>query len=112
MNRDDAFIKILEASGGIQRQVALILEAKADEAVKSRNWICAHVTSGGFQDHDHQLRSSLEAHEHIVALISSLAKLEGGLARNMQVVLGQDANSVGDLGGDFSLFDQGEMKLS
>ena len=48
MDRDQAYMRMLGATANMQWNVAMILEAKAEEAEKARNWICNHITSDPF----------------------------------------------------------------
>lgn len=90
MKRSDSFLRILEASVSIQFNVSLILEAKANEAEKSRDWICGHVNHKIYDSHEDQVKSPLEYHEQFVEVIDGLTKMENALAKNLRVVLNRD----------------------
>jgi hypothetical protein len=90
VKRSDSFLRILEASVSIQFNVSLILEAKANEAEKSRDWICGHVNHTSYNSHEDQVKSPLEYHEQFVEVIDGLTKMEHALAKNLKVVLNRD----------------------
>lgn len=103
MNREEAFLGILEATSELQRHISLILEAKAAEAGKSRNWILGYVRDGAFSEHKEQLKTSVDIHEMTVDVIDGLTKMENGLARNLKAILNRrEATSASGFGG----FDQ------
>ncbi len=104
MEREQAYEVILGAMANIQFNISLILEAKAYEAEKSRNWVCGRIDSGCFSNHEDPVKYSMEYHEQLVEVIEGITKMEEGLARNLKVVLGQDqadssSGGYGDLGG-------------
>jgi len=98
MSREAFFLKILESSARIQREISLILEAQADEAEKSRNWLCTHIQPHLYPDHEKQLKHALGVHEHLISLIDGVTRVEFGLARNLKVVL--ESGAEADLGVD------------
>lgn len=108
MDRDESFIKILEATAKIQSHVAVILEAKANEAEKSRNWFCRHVLDSSFEDDSAQLKESNEFHDRIIEAIDGITKVETGLASNMKVLLnqGEEASNPDDYGDLFNMDDE------
>lgn len=98
MSRDDAYLKILSATADIQQYVAGILQAKAAEARKTRNWLCHHVHRSSFEDqHGDQFEESYKFHEQIVEAIDGITKVEEGLAANLKVLLGQEEESAGGM---------------
>jgi hypothetical protein len=107
MSREASFLKILESSASIQKNIAIILEAQADEAEKSRNWLCMHIQPYLYSDHDRQLKQSLGVHEQLVALIEGLTKVEFGLAKNLKVLLETGDDSTFDFDGLADLFGAG-----
>lgn len=105
MSRERSYIKILESSANMQFNISLILEALATKAEKSRNWVCRHISAPAFDNHDDQLKQSIEIHEMLVGVIGGLTKLEYGMAKNMKVILGHDDSSASSF--DFgNVFDQ------
>jgi len=106
LSRSEAFLQMLEATEKIQYNIALILESKAVEADKSRNWICNNLVSELFSDHGNQLQYSLEIHEQLVEAIEGLTKVENGLSSNLKALLGEEEESsgFGGLGGLGDLF--------
>lgn len=107
MNREEAYLSMLDAAGKIQANIAQILEAKALESEKSRTWICGNVRCESFARHEDQLKKSLELHEQLVDVIDGLTKMENGLSKNLGVVLNRNDDSSGDFGGMGDLFGMG-----
>ncbi len=109
MNREESFRRMIEASALFQYNIALMLEAKAHEAEKSRNWICHHLYAEALNGHVDQLEQTNEIHEQIIELIDGLTKMENSLASNLRVVLNreqeEESGSGGGLGFGGSLFD-------
>ena len=101
MSREQAFLRMLNAAAQMEWNVAQILEAKAVEAEKMRNWLINHVTSDAFADHESQVKQPIGVHEHVLGTIEGLTKLKRGLTGVLKAVLGGD----GDEGGGFNLFD-------
>ncbi len=99
MSREHSFLRILAANAKIQMHVSYILESKAKELEKSRNWTCRHMLDTAFGDHDSQLKESLKVHEQLIEVIDGITKVENGLARNLKLLVGQD-ESGGGLDGD------------
>ncbi|GAB6991511.1 hypothetical protein [Paenibacillus pini] len=114
MSREQAFLHMLDAASKIQWNIAMILEAKAVEAEKVRNWTLHHLNADAFTSHEDQLNEPLQVHSQIVELLEGLTKLEIGLCSNLKVVLAQDEGYSGDsggsngFGGDFDLGDLGK----
>ncbi|GAA3408529.1 restriction endonuclease subunit S [Paenibacillus hodogayensis] len=105
MERSESFMWMLRASAKMQHDISLILEAKANEAEKSRDWICVHLNHQCYNNHEDQLKKPLEMHESFVELIDGLTKMENALAKNLKVVLNKSEDSgmdsMGGLGGLF-----------
>ncbi|MFC5405509.1 restriction endonuclease subunit S [Cohnella soli] len=91
-SREEAYHVTLDAIAKLQWNVAMILEAKATEAEKVRNWLCTHVTNDTFEAHSDQLSTCLHVHEQNVELIEGLTKLCNGLSRNMKAILNPDSD--------------------
>ncbi|WP_195572164.1 restriction endonuclease subunit S [Paenibacillus sp. 1001270B_150601_E10] len=87
MSRDHAYATMLEAMAKMQWNVAQILEAKALEAEKNRNWVLNHLNQQAFATHLEQLNEPIEIHEQVIEVLEGLAKLQYSLARNMNVLL-------------------------
>lgn len=99
MSRSGSYIEILEASASMQHNISLILEAKAGEAEKSRDWICNHLAPHVYDTHEEQLKQPLEMHEQFIELIDGLTKLENALSKSLKVVLNKDDSGSSDMGG-------------
>ncbi|MFD1178291.1 restriction endonuclease subunit S [Paenibacillus puldeungensis] len=107
MSREQAFLNILDASAKIQWNVAMILEAKAVEAEKVRNWILNHVAESSYNDHEKQLSDPLDVHEQLVEMVEGLTKLQNGLCSNLKTVLVTEEEEAGGEGGLGGLFGGG-----
>lgn len=87
MTREEAYYNTLNAIAKMQWNMAMILEAKAFEAEKVRNWLCMHVTADSIPEHSSNLAASLKIHEQNVELIEGLTKLCQGMNRSMKTIL-------------------------
>lgn len=109
MNREEAYLTILDAVAKMQFHVAAMLESKAVEAEKVRNWLCLHIRDGAFAQYDEQLKQTLDIHEQMVEVIDGITKMESGLARNIEIVLNRSEGDSGGGGfGDFFGSDSGD----
>jgi hypothetical protein len=95
LNRTDLYLHMLDATAKLQYDIALILEARAVEAEKSRNWICHHINSTNLEGHEHQMKQTGEIHEYVIELIDGLTKMENSLNRHMQALLGSNESGSG-----------------
>lgn len=114
MSREQAYLNILDAAAKIQWNVAMILEAKAVESEKVRNWILNHVLESSFEDHEKQLGDPLDVHDQLVEVIEGLTKLQNGLCSNLKTVLpeGDEEGGSDSLDGGFGgLFGGGDFDL-
>lgn len=105
MSREQAYLHILDANSKIQWNVAMILEAKAIEAEKARNWILNHIHQGSFETHEKQLSESMDVHEQLIEVVEGLTKLQNGLCSNLKsLIVSEESGSDGDsdFGGMFS----------
>ncbi|WP_068620044.1 restriction endonuclease subunit S [Paenibacillus tuaregi] len=114
MSRNQAYLNMLDASSKIQWNVAMMLEAKAVEAEKIRNWTLNHLHGHSFDEHEKQVSDPLSVHEQIVEVLEGLTKLQTGLSSNLKAVLTTDEGDSGgstDMGSMFGGggFDLGEM---
>ncbi|MFP4978930.1 restriction endonuclease subunit S [Paenibacillus sp. CN-4] len=101
MSREKAFLQMLESTAVLQWNIAMILEAKAVEAEKVKDWTHHHIHPRAFESHEDQLKETIGIHEQIVELLEGLTKLENGLCSNLKAVLAppEDAEDSGDFGG-------------
>jgi len=88
-------MQILDAAAKIQRNIAMILEAKAIETEKARNWLVNHLSDRSFKSHTEQIDQSLTIHDQLLDTIDGLTKLENGMSRYLKVVLGHDGEESG-----------------
>ncbi|BBI35019.1 restriction endonuclease subunit S [Cohnella abietis] len=109
MKREEAYHLTLDALAKMQWNVAMILEAKATEAEKVRNWILTHITNDTFDAHNDQLTTSLQFHEQNIEIIDGLTKLCNGLSRNMKVILNPDGDSSDNMASMFGGLDSGDQ---
>ncbi|CAH1211900.1 hypothetical protein PAECIP111892_03656 [Paenibacillus auburnensis] len=96
MSREKAFLQMLESTATIQWNIAMILEAKAVEAEKVKQWTQHHIHARSFDSHEEQLKESLSIHEVIVEMVEGLTKLENGLYSNLKAVLGSGEEESGE----------------
>ncbi|WP_435924326.1 restriction endonuclease subunit S [Paenibacillus sp. DYY-L-2] len=105
MSREHAYLNILDAMAKIQWNVSMILEAKAVEAEKVRNWSLNHVHPNSFEDHESQVSKPIGVHDEIVEIIEGLTKMSNGLCSNLRSLLssseggGDGSDGFGDLFG-------------
>ncbi len=90
MNRNEAYVYIVESMTSIQGHIAYILEAQAIEAEKSRNWLCEFVRDGSFPDHKLQLKQASKVHAQLIEVIDGIVKMENGLAQNLKILLNKN----------------------
>ena len=107
MTREEAYHNTLDAIAKIQWNVAMILEAKATEAEKVRNWILNHITHGVYDAHGEQLAACLLFHEQNVEVIEGLTKLCNGLSRNLKEIINPDTDDSGAMSSFMSGFGSG-----
>ncbi|BCG60681.1 restriction endonuclease subunit S [Paenibacillus sp. URB8-2] len=100
MSREEAYLKMLESTAAIQWNISMILEAKAVEAEKVKQWTHHHIHPRAFDTHEDQLKETLSIHDAIVELVEGLTKLENGLCSNLKAVLytGEEEEAGGGLG--------------
>lgn len=91
--RDDAFLHMLDATARMQWNMAMMLEAKAVEAEKVRNWAINHLSEHAFANHVELLKETVGIHDQLVEVMDGLTKLELGLAHNLKVILNRDADA-------------------
>lgn len=108
MSREKAFLQMLESTATIQWNIAMILEAKAVEAEKVKQWTQHHIHARAFDSHEDQLKETISIHEVIVELVEGLTKLENGLYSNLKAVLGSGEEEGGEGFGGGEGFDFGE----
>ncbi|AZS17116.1 restriction endonuclease subunit S [Paenibacillus motobuensis] len=104
MSREQAYLHILDAASKVQWNVAMILEAKALEAEKVRNWVLNQVHHASFDEDEKRLSEPLDIHEQVVEVLEGLTKLQNGLCSNLKTVLAsaeEEEVKGGSLGGLF-----------
>ncbi len=108
MSREEAYHITLEAIAKMQWNVVMILEAKAAEAEKVKNWLVNHVTQDAYDAHNERLSTSLQFNEQNIEIIDGLSKLCNSLSRNMKAILHPDSNEDDNMASMFGGFDTGE----
>ncbi|SFF49181.1 hypothetical protein SAMN04487969_15410 [Paenibacillus algorifonticola] len=101
MDREQAYMRMLGATANMQWNVALILEAKAEEAEKARNWICNHIHTGTFPGDQTQLKQTLVVHDQMVETIEGINKMSQGIVSVLKAVLQKDGEEGQSSGTDF-----------
>lgn len=93
-------MRMLDAAVAIQRETSLILEGKAVEAEKVRQWVLSQDPSaiGG-------LKEPLTIHEQIVEQIEGLTRIGSGLCRNLRIAVGTEERAAS---GGFDEYDFGD----
>ncbi len=107
MSREEAYHLTLDAIAKMQWNVAMILEAKATEAEKVRNWLCTHITNDTYNVDNEQLSTCLQLHEQNIEVIDGLTKLCNGLSRNMKIILSPDTGDSDNIASMFGGMDSG-----
>ena len=95
MEREVAYEVTLEAFSRVQRDVSMILGAKAIEAEKVRNWILNHFVEGTYPTDLDRLSQCLQIHEQQIEAIDGITKLFNGLGRNLRAILNPESEEDG-----------------
>ncbi|MDD9269963.1 restriction endonuclease subunit S [Paenibacillus sp. GCM10023248] len=101
MDRTESYLSILDAMVKIQYNVALILEAKAVHAEKSRNWICNHLSTAAYADNAEHVKESHDIHEQLISVIEGITKMEVAFAKHMGVLLAKEEEPSNGVAGGF-----------
>ncbi|WP_028547594.1 hypothetical protein [Paenibacillus sp. UNC451MF] len=112
MSRTNSYRRLLQSSASFQKNISLILEAKAFEATRSSRWMCSHLNSSHLGDHNDQVKRSIEIHEQLLDVIDGLTKMEQALTKNLQAILGDsgDSSNSSEISGDFNDFFGGNSR--
>ncbi len=97
MQREEACEVTLDAIAKIQRNVSLVLGAKAVEAEKVKNWMLHHIHEGTYTTHLERLTTSLQVHELQIEVIDGLTKMLNGLSRNIRAILNPETEDAGGM---------------
>jgi hypothetical protein len=105
VDRSDVFLQMLDSTARLQRDIALILEAKAVEAEKSRSWICNHWFADELDAHERHMKHTCGIHDQLIEVIDGITKMEHALSRNLHTLLRQNQHSRGPeaMGAAFSI---------
>lgn len=100
MEREATYEVTLDAFSRVQRDVSIILGAKAVEAEKVRSWILNHFVEGTYPTDLERLTQCLQIHEQQIEVIDGITKLFNGLGRNLRAILNPEPEE--DAGGMMS----------
>ncbi|GLX67097.1 restriction endonuclease subunit S [Paenibacillus glycanilyticus] len=110
MNREQAYMRMLGATANMQWNIALMLEAKAEEAEKARNWICNHITEASFLGDQTQMKQTAQINEQVIEVLDGVNKMSQGILSVMRSVLPKSGEAGGNEGDDEEmLFGMGDM---
>lgn len=110
MSREQSLILMLDAAAKMQWNIALILEAKAIEAEKVRNWALNHLNGEAFLTHGDQVAEPLKMHDQLVEMLEGLTRMETGLCNNLKAIMVDNSAEEGGMdGGMFGGMDLGDM---
>ncbi|MFF2483989.1 restriction endonuclease subunit S [Paenibacillus sp. NPDC058071] len=98
MEREQAYLRMLGATANMQWNVAIMLEAKAEEAEKARNWICNHITTESFIGDQTQLKQSIQMHDQIIDVLDGVNKMGQGIVSILRALLDKDSDNGGEQG--------------
>lgn len=101
MNREKSLLQMLDAAVKVQYNISLILEAKALEAEKMRNWSVNHLSGATYESHEDQLTVSLKLQEQLLELLEGINRMEAGLNKNLKALLHQNEENSFDQMIDF-----------
>lgn len=93
MSREESYLKVFEATALIQQHISVILQAKAAEARKTRNWLCHHMVEVAYSSQSDQQEEPYKFHDNIIETIDAITKVELGLAANLKILFNQDEES-------------------
>ncbi|NOV04252.1 restriction endonuclease subunit S [Paenibacillus sp. LMG 31457] len=93
MDRTDSYLSFLDATAKIQQNVALILEAKAVHAEKSRNWICHHLSTAAYESNAEHVKQAVDIHEQLIEVIAGITKMEVAFAKNLGILIAEEESS-------------------
>lgn len=108
-SREDAFLQMLDATVKMQWNISMILEAKAVESEKVRNWTLNHMHAADFECHEDQMKEPLLVHSQLVEMIEALTKMETSLCSNLRAVLTQEGGGDSSGGGFGDMIGGGDM---
>ncbi|MUT65863.1 restriction endonuclease subunit S [Paenibacillus sp. NEAU-GSW1] len=91
MDREQAYLRMLGATANMQWNMAVMLEAKAEEAEKARNWICNHITAASFNGDHLQLKQSIQMHDQIIEVLDGVNKMSQGIVSVLRAVLPRES---------------------
>ncbi|MBD2871517.1 restriction endonuclease subunit S [Paenibacillus sp. IB182493] len=87
MTREQSYLRMLKSTVNMQWNIASILDAKAAETEKMKNWYLNHIHAEVFDSHQKQLGQSLQLHEQVIEMIDGITKLNMGIVSVMRAVL-------------------------
>ncbi|MCM3629008.1 restriction endonuclease subunit S [Paenibacillus glycanilyticus] len=110
MNREQAYMRMLGATANMQWNIAKMLEAKAEEAEKARNWICNHISAASFLGDQTQIKQTAQINEQVIEVLDGVNKMSQGILSVMKSVLPRnDGGGDNDGDDDEMLYGMGDM---
>lgn len=94
--REATYEVTLDAFSRVQRDVSMILGAKAIEAEKVKSWILNHIVEGTFSTDAERLTQCLQVHEQQIEVIDGITKMFNGLGRNLRAILNPEPEEEGE----------------
>jgi hypothetical protein len=79
----------MQAAAAFQHEIGMILEGQAVAAHKSRDWICNHLSAGGFASPAQLVKQSVDIQKKVIDVIDGLTKMENALGKYLEVLIGQ-----------------------
>lgn len=107
MNRDQAYLRMLNSTANMQWNMAIMLEAKAAEAEKMRGWICNHLHSHTFKSQQAQIGQSVQMHDQVIEMIDGITKMNQGIVSVMKALLDQEGEASDGFGDSMGSLDKG-----
>ncbi len=98
MSREQSYLRMLNSAANMQWNIAVMLEAKAAEAEKMRNWFVNHVDGQSMGEEQSQLGQSLQIHDQVIEMIDGMTKLNQGMVSIIKAVVPQDDEDSGGFG--------------
>lgn len=78
----------MQSFAKMQQDIALILEAKAVETEKVRNWLCKNMSSDNSEFPD-----TMQVHENLVEVIGGLTRLHQSMCNMLRASLNAQSNA-------------------
>lgn len=113
MEKEQSLREIARAMTRFQAEIADMLDAKATEAEKVRNWITLHMLPHETDHYGDRLKQAMGVHEMMIEVIDSLSKMQSSLGQHFKLLVeynGADGSMDG-FGGAGGLDDGGGIDV-